>query len=173
MQGCEIWFVRMDICIPLDLLAVGNKFGKVFLFSLSGNLQSATVLPSSSTTSAAAGSTVGSVSIRTNLNAPADGVKRRKVKSGEEALQDETLNKILTVSEEDDEGEEVHTTQSPRNVDFILPERFECAHPQKPLAVLSHPRCGSAVRQVSFSASLRHLVYGCDDGSIWCWDIII
>jgi polycomb protein EED len=47
--GCEIWFVRMDICIPLDLLAVGNKFGKVFLFSLSGHLQSATVLPSSST----------------------------------------------------------------------------------------------------------------------------
>ncbi len=25
----DLWFVRMDLCIPLDLLAVGNKHGKV------------------------------------------------------------------------------------------------------------------------------------------------
>jgi hypothetical protein len=37
MQGCEIWFVRIEICVPLDLVAVGNKFGKVYIFSLSGN----------------------------------------------------------------------------------------------------------------------------------------
>lgn len=33
----NLWFVRMDICIPLDLLAVGNKKGQVFLYNLSSD----------------------------------------------------------------------------------------------------------------------------------------
>lgn len=36
IRDCDLWFVRLDICVPLDLVAVGNRVGKVFLFSLSG-----------------------------------------------------------------------------------------------------------------------------------------
>lgn len=163
MRGCEIWFVRMDICVPLDLLAVGNKFGKVYLFSLSGQPHSAAVQSSSSLAGG--------------------GSKRRKGRSqsftgGDEHSANDApddLQESAAIASEVESQVNPSQTQhqySQRNVEF-LPERFESAHPQKPLVVLGHPRCTSAVRQVSFSASLRHLVYGCDDGSIWCWNISV
>ena len=27
----NLWFVRLDLCVPLDLLAVGNKVGQVWI----------------------------------------------------------------------------------------------------------------------------------------------
>ena len=33
----HIWYIRMDVCIPLDIFAVGNKEGKCFVYSLSQN----------------------------------------------------------------------------------------------------------------------------------------
>ena len=35
MSDAYIWYIRMDVCIPLDIFAVGNKEGKVFVFSVS------------------------------------------------------------------------------------------------------------------------------------------
>ena len=37
LENCELWFVRMAICIPLDLLACGNRQGKVYIYSLTGS----------------------------------------------------------------------------------------------------------------------------------------
>lgn len=34
-KDAHIWFLRFDLCIPLDLLAVGSTTGKVFIFSVS------------------------------------------------------------------------------------------------------------------------------------------
>ena len=34
IRDCELWFVRLDVCIPLDLIAVGNRTGKVITFKL-------------------------------------------------------------------------------------------------------------------------------------------
>jgi len=36
--------------------------------------------------------------------------------------------------------------------------------------ILSHPRCQSTIRQVSFSRDGNTLVCGCDDGSVWRWE---
>ena len=35
MSDAYIWYIRMDVCIPLDIFAVGNKEGNVFVFSIS------------------------------------------------------------------------------------------------------------------------------------------
>ena len=34
-ENNDIWFLRFDLSIPLDLLAVGNKYGKVYIYNLS------------------------------------------------------------------------------------------------------------------------------------------
>lgn len=37
MRDNDIWFVRMDVSIPLNIVACGNKLGKIFIYSLSSN----------------------------------------------------------------------------------------------------------------------------------------
>lgn len=36
--------------------------------------------------------------------------------------------------------------------------------------ILSHAKCTTPIRQVSFSRDARVLVSVCDDGSVWRWD---
>jgi WD40 repeat protein len=35
MPENNIWYVRLDVCIPLDLIGIGNNEGKVLLYSIS------------------------------------------------------------------------------------------------------------------------------------------
>jgi len=42
--------------------------------------------------------------------------------------------------------------------------------PQANPLELSHPRCQSTIRQLSFSRDGNTLVCGCDDGSVWRWE---
>lgn len=37
ISDCELWYLRMEACIPLDIFAVGNKQGKLFVYNLSGS----------------------------------------------------------------------------------------------------------------------------------------
>lgn len=34
LQNANLWFIKLDVCIPLGIFAVGNMKGKVFVFPL-------------------------------------------------------------------------------------------------------------------------------------------
>jgi hypothetical protein len=34
MQGAEVWFVKLDVCVPLGIFAVGNSKGKILIYPI-------------------------------------------------------------------------------------------------------------------------------------------
>jgi WD40 repeat protein len=165
----------MDVCIPLDILAVGNESGKVFIYSLSSDIQppKSRVIrkPKKETTN-----------VKKESNA--DPLRESNAK-GRKDIGDNDDNGDDSDSVEGREGEMAPSNGSGKNgkasastdakddVFAQIHERCETQAPRQPHVTLQHPKCMNNVRQVAFDPNGRHVVYCCDDGTVWVWSISV
>jgi polycomb protein EED len=138
IDHCNLWFIRMDVCIPLDLFAVGNVKGNVFLFSVSGSVNANSKKRSFKLVSSS--SMARSKRSSNNSSASSSLVDASEITDTNSYEADEGSDVMIIAdsatlsesSQKDDSGGELNNCLKAR-----------------PLAILSHRKCRSTVRQVN------------------------
>jgi hypothetical protein len=146
VPACDIWFLRMDACVPLDIFAAGNKHGKVFVYSISGELKGHNRSAANTITSGGAG---GSPSTR-------------NTSSGEVTSSSQQSSSSSSSSGGNNNGSSSSSSNAADD---------KRTQPRPAQIALSHPKCTYTVRQIAFSATGQHMIYSCDNATIWVWSI--
>jgi hypothetical protein len=144
--------VRLDVCVPLDLVAIGNRVGKVFVFSLSGTDGYSTGNGKNSNNSD--GSNAKRFDIKEEIakfNDESDVDKaqalkqlRAQVTSDTNKAQNSNRYSSTQAKSAGDgssgkDGEIGNSHGANRGSSGIV-ELFECSHYQTPKTVLTHPK---------------------------------
>ena len=153
------WFLKMEACVQLDLFAVGNTTGAVFIYNIHGDsfkLKRAHIQSEDEEKLSNGGS--GDYVDENN------GVEDMK---DEENGEKSSKGKI--VIDKDKEKRKKRNSSNSKDKD----EKYDFATPIQASAVLQNYNSKHSVRDVHFSMDSRYLIYCNDTGLIFLWGIVL